>query len=199
MANEEEKGHYDQIEVITAIKDLESTILDALNSKDPLWWRIVQIILPVGLATILGFIVWMFQSDIDKTIKDKASLLQAQLGLTQYLYEQRFASYQNLYDKVLAVYRSMQELQTHDQQAQISTNTLDSNTRLLGELITANKLVASHDLITVLTQVWYDTSKGETAITTEEVMKKIEDQMRKDLFVDKLPFDDIFSKPGTQQ
>jgi hypothetical protein len=195
MADEQEKERYNQEGVMSAIKHLESTILDALKSKDPLWWRITQVILPIALTTILGLVVWHFQSNIQskiqETLNEKTNLLQAQLGLERYLYERRLVAYQELYDKVLTASRSKQDLPVNYLQEKLSTRTVDSNLMILSEIVTSYKLISSKELNTFLFQTWYDVSKFESTMTTEELINKIVDQMRKDLFVDKLRFEEI--------
>jgi hypothetical protein len=186
MASENEKKAYDPEAIMLAIGDLKSILLRELKGKDPLWWRIIQLILPIMLTAILGFIIWKFQSSIQENIDEKASLWHAQIGLVQHLYEQRLVAYKELYDKALAIYRSLQEVKTNGPQAQSEKDNLHNNLMILSELRAANKIIASQELNTFLFQTWYDTIKGQSSESAEELMKKVEDQMRKDLFVDKL-------------
>ncbi len=191
--NNEKKPH-DQEEIMLAIHDLKATLSKELQGGNPTWWKAIQLILPIVLTALFGFLVWNFQSNIQKKLDEKASLLQAQLGCAQHLYEKRLAAYKELYDKVLITYLSLQEVRTNGPQAQGAKADLDKNLRILSELSTANKIIASRELNTFLFQAWYDTINRSRELSPDDIMKTLVEQMRKDLFIDKLGPEELFKR-----
>jgi hypothetical protein len=187
-----EKKTNDPKEIILAINDLKSTMLKELQGRDPVWWKAIQLILPIVLTALFGFLVWKSQSSIQKKLDEKSSLLQAQLGCAQHLYEKRLAAYKELYDKVSNTYLSLQKVRINGPQAQGAKAELDKNLKILSELSMSTKFIASRKLNTFLFTLWYDTITRSQELKTEDILKKLVDQMRKDLIIDKLGPEELF-------
>ncbi|HXX12850.1 MAG TPA: hypothetical protein VEK05_15140 [Burkholderiales bacterium] len=169
-----------------AIDDLKSTLLTELKAKDPGWWRVVQLILPVVLTSLLGLVVWNFQSNIQRSLDEKASRLQAQLGVTQHLYEQRLTAYKELYDKAWEVHLSIQDVKTNASKATLARKHLHDSLKALSVVQNANKIIASRELNDILLNAWLDIIKNDTEAGDAALVSQVADQMRSDLLVDRL-------------
>ena len=170
----------------SAIEDIKKAILAELKRKDPLWWKMTQVIVPIALTTILGFVVWTFQASIEETIDDKARLLNAQMGLVQSLYEARLDAYRALYEKALAIHRHEQDSRSQSPQAQEERKELHAALKILSELQSENKILASTELNSLLFTTWLNVARGQSPESSEKLLQEIEEQMRRDLFVDRL-------------
>ena len=186
MSDEIEARREDTETLQSAIEDIKKAILAELKRKDPLWWKMTQVIVPIALTTILGFVVWTFQASIEETIDDKARLLNAQMGLVQSLYEARLDAYRALYEKALAIHRHEQDSRSQSPQAQEERKELHAALKILSELQSENKILASTELNSLLFTTWLNVARGQSPESSEKLLQEIEEQMRRDLFVDRL-------------
>jgi hypothetical protein len=195
MADELKKQNTGETATLLAIQDAKFSIMAELKKSEPVWWKISQLALPVVLTSILGALLWVFQSKTEATLTTQSSLLKTQLGFAQYVYERRLDAYRQLYDSVVQANASVRDLRTNGQIVENVRDDLQSNLLLISGLYTANKLIATKELNAVLADAWAQAAKAANnpdqaaknpALTTSELMDNVLLQMRKDLMMDQL-------------
>lgn len=195
MADEPAKQTTRQTDILLAIQDLKFSVLGELRQqREPLGWKISQVALPVVLTSVLGALVWLFQSNTQAALDSQSSLLKTQLGFAQYVYEQRLDAYKKLYDSVVEANASVQDLRASGQSVgsdKDKRDRLQHNLVLISELYTANKLIATKDLNDLLAQAWPRAAKAaeDPDIVIQDLVDQIVQQMRKDLLMDQLTLD----------
>ena len=194
MADQPEGKDTSQTALLLAIQDLKLSVLAELRQREPLWWKVSQVALPVVLTSVLGALVWLLQSNMQAALNSQSTLLKTQLGFAQYVYEQRLDAYKKLYDTVLEANASAQDLRTSGQAAgsdQAQRDRLQHNLVLISELYNANKLIATKDLNALLAAAWPQAAKAAEGpdIVIQDLVDQIVQQMRKDLLMDQLSLD----------
>jgi len=171
----------DKREILLAIDNLKSAILAKLESHDPLWLRLTQLALPVVLTSVLGLMVWKLQTGTQDALGRQQTILSAQLGLKQYLYQKRLDAYRDIYDKLLATYTSSRNM-TENGPSKAKSDFYDELT-LLSNLATANKLIASDELNELIVDAWITASRTGGQVRREQLIDCVVKQMRRDLLI----------------
>ncbi len=185
MADEKMTDSSSNQAILSAIEELKSSISREVADKDrdPFWWKVAQVVLPVALTAALGFFVWVAQARIQTTLGQQTSRFSAELGLRQLLFERRLDAYRQIYDKAWAAYLTMKagEPEAHTIQDQ-----LDRDAHMLSELTNSSRLLSSEDLNKLLFAMWLQTAQGRSIGDTNDLLGKVATQMRKDLKIDEV-------------
>jgi|SRR5215469_4726368 len=175
MAN---ASHNNDVETYTAVVDAaRREILEKMPKPEPLGWKLLVIVLPVILTSILGAIVFKVQSNIT-----------SRLSLTQDYYRKRLEVYGHLYENLSNI--RAQAKNALDQPT--NTSGLDSTITTFVDHYSSNSIFLTQDLLKAANSMYQDSSRRlqDPTITPEflqevhEDADKVEQQMRKDLVVD---------------
>jgi len=175
MAN---SSHPTDVETYTAIVDAaRREILDKIPKPEPLGWKLLVIVLPIILTSILGAIVFKVQSNIT-----------SRLSLTQDYYRKRLEVYGNLYENLANIRKQA----TNALSQPTNSSGLDSTITTFVDHYSANTIFLTQELLKAANDMYVDSSRGlaDTVITPEflkvvhDDADKVEQQMRKDLVVD---------------
>jgi hypothetical protein len=180
-----------EVELInSAIEEAKNEILKALSDRDPRWWKITLLVLPVILTSILGLTVFLVQSNIQDSINQDAGHLAARLNLAQDFYKQRLEVYMDLYTKIIDIELFFKDAGTDAADMNTLLSFLDDHTEELSKFSSSKKLFISKQLHETVHDLWLS-----TIVTTWEERQldsitdfkdKIETQMRADLIIDEL-------------
>ena len=172
----------DQTEMLLAIHDLKSSIVaEMTKSKESFWWKVTQVVLPVVLTAIVGFFVFLAQSNVQQTLSLQKTRFIAEFGLRQVLFERRLDAYKQIYDKAYAAYLSMKSDNPQGAQDQ-----LDREMKMLSELTNDSKILSSAALQKLLVGMWIETIKRGDPGTTEKFLEEVAKQMRRDLNIEEM-------------
>ena len=149
-------------------------ILARMPKSEPLGWKLLTLILPIILTSILGFFVFKMQSNIT-----------SRLTLTQDYYRKRLEVYGKLYDNLVVVRQRAQRALNEPIQSADLEDTVDTFNRNYS----ANTIFLTQDLLTAAENMWHTSSRalGEQTISPETLnmiktgADAVEKQMRIDL------------------
>ena len=185
------KVEADQTEILHAIQEIKSLILAHTKS---FWWKVTQVGLPVVLAAILSFVVWLAQNNITQKLSLESTKFSAELGRRQLLFEKRLNAYETLYNKAEAAYLSMKAENSAAKQKK-----LDDDAGALSDLANQSRILSSSALSGLLVKMWLAAAQSRDPSKTQALLEQVARQMRADLKIDEM--DQIppvaSSKPGS--
>jgi hypothetical protein len=161
----------------SVVEAAKAEILAKIPKPDPVGWKLVTLVLPVILTSILGTIVFRMQSDIN-----------SRLSLTQDYYRRRLEVYGKLYESLASIKRQAENALNRP----TTTTGLDDTIVAFGDSYSANTIYLTQALINAVDEMWRDSSRavGEPVFSPESLKvlrsnaARIEKQMRSDLVVD---------------
>lgn len=179
--------------VNSAIEEAKEEILKELKSKDPLWLKIVSIILPIILTGAVTLVIFIAQENIKTKIDKDASALTAWLSLAQDIYKQQFKVYMEIYESIISVESSLNDSRIHLENRQHTRESIEK----LGNLSNSNRLLITESLFSMLNEIWHYAQSSIPPIGLSDVeydgfedfvksRKKIEAQMKGDLHMEKM-------------
>jgi len=178
--------------VSSSIDAAKEEILNQLKSKDPWSWRILSIVLPIIVTSLIGWFIFMGQTRIQNSINIESSKLAMRLNLAHDLYTQKFKVYMELYNSIVSLSSSLKDSRIHPEDR---THTHD-NIEKLSNLSDSNKLIIGDTLYNILNDMWRSAIfssptevmdiKYDSYSDFFKLKEKTEIQMRKDLLVKEL-------------
>jgi hypothetical protein len=164
-----------EFEAYKAVVDAAKVeILAKMPKSEPLLWRLVFLVLPVLLTSILGILVFKLQSSIN-----------SRLSLTQDYYKKRLEVYGKLYENLV----SLRERAQRALDEPTASAGLDDTVAAFNQNYSANTIFLTRSLLKVSEDMW-KTSVGaiaEPSISAETLKAiranadAVERQMRQDL------------------
>jgi hypothetical protein len=169
-------------------------ILEAMPKGDPPGWKLLTLVLPVVLTSLLGLWVYRVQADIQANITQKvereSNVLQARLALTQDYYRERLRTYKDVHERVVAL---RERTRTAAHQSAFDAG-LDKPISDLYGSYSNSSIFISNEVLAALTALWnravgatrsdtVDSAEVEAIATSAAA---IETLMRLDLHVDEV-------------
>ena len=176
--NADTDRHVAELEAFRAIIEAAKTeILAKMPRPEPLGWKLLTLILPIILTSILGIFVFKMQSSIN-----------SRLTLTQDYYRKRLEVYGKLYDNLVSVRERAQRALNEP----ITSAGLDDTVEAFNRSYSGNTIFLTQPLIIAAENMWKDSVSAiaEPSISPESLktIKKgadaVERQMRLDLVGD---------------
>ena len=167
-----------ELEAFRAIVEAAKTeILARMPRPEPLGWKLLTLILPIILTSILGIIVFKMQSSIN-----------SRLTLTQDYYRKRLEVYGKLYDNLVSVRERAQRALNEP----ITSAGLDDTVEAFNRSYSGNTIFLTQPLIIASEKMWKVSVSAiaepsispESLKTIRQVADAVERQMRLDLVGD---------------
>ena len=164
-----------ELEAFRAIIEAAKTeILAKMPRPEPLGWKLLTLILPIILTSILGFFVFKMQSNIT-----------SRLTLTQDYYRKRLEVYGKLYDNLVVVRERAQRALNEP----MSSAGLDDTVEAFNRNYSANTIFLTQPLLTAAENMWNtsisvlreESISPESLKTIRTGADAVEKQMRIDL------------------
>jgi transcriptional regulator of met regulon len=149
-------------------------ILAKMPKPEPVQWRLVFLVLPVLLTSILGVLVFKLQSSIN-----------SKLSLTQDYYKKRLEVYGELYKNLV----SLRERAQRSLEEPTASADLEGTVEAFNHNYTANTIFLTRELMKASDDMWTasvrviaePTISPETLKAIQDKAKAVEKQMRLDL------------------
>lgn len=167
-----------ELEAFRAIVEAAKTeILAKMPRPEPLGWKLLTLILPIILTSILGIIVFKMQSSIN-----------SRLTLTQDYYRKRLEVYGKLYDNLVSVRERAQRALNEP----ITSAGLDDTVEAFNRSYSGNTIFLTQPLIIASEKMWNASVSAiaepsispESLKTIRQGADAVERQMRLDLVGD---------------
>ncbi len=169
-------------------------ILEAIPKGDPPGWKLLTLVLPVVLTSLLGLWVYRVQANIQANLTQKvereSNALQARLALTQDYYRERLSTYKDVHQRVVAL---REKARTAAHQSAFDAG-LDKPISDLYGSYSGSSIFISNEVLVALEALWNravgaarsDTVDSAQADAIASAAETIETLMRHDLHVDDL-------------
>jgi|RhiMethySRZTD1v2_1073278.scaffolds.fasta_scaffold1379166_2 hypothetical protein len=176
--NADTDRHVAELEAFRAIVEAAKTeILAKMPKPEPLGWKLLTLILPIILTSILGIFVFKMQSSIN-----------SRLTLTQDYYRKRLEVYGKLYDNLVSVRERAQRALNEP----ITSAGLDDTVEAFNRSYSGNTIFLTQPLIIASENMWKASVRAiaepsispESLATIRKGADAVERQMRLDLVGD---------------
>lgn len=173
--------------IATEQSDPKKEVVDATDTGG---WKVLMVVLPIILSSILGFMIFNAQQRIQKDVSDKSENLKTQLALMQEFYKKKLTVYEEVHGQIASLVDSLQSVQINPE----SVGKASESLRLVNQTYKINNLYLSNELADELKALWklgieIPALRPSGKSTIGEILSQvslIEAQMKKDLQVNEI-------------
>lgn len=144
-------------------------------------WEALKLLLPVIATALLGFVVWKWQSDIQKKIDHQNELVKVELGLKGEFAKRKLDMYQDILKQMAEVGSRVRAAQrNNEKKADLWPALLKFN-----ETVNSKRIYISDDAFKALLEFWQaglDIFRGQATLDNlQEKNSRAEDEIANDL------------------
>lgn len=182
------------------LEGVKNEIIAKMSEKETPLFRLVTLLLPIVLTSLLSLWVYRVQASISDKVDRESKALQARLGLTQDYYKARLKIYQDVHVRVV----NLLEKTAVSAGAPPSAAELDDSIGELHHSYSTSSIFLTRSLLSDLSGLWNqamtanrssDSIKSEQVDAIAAAADAVEARMREDLLIDELSAAQIVRQP----